>query len=199
MNNALLIASGNKGKIQEIKAILSPLDIKVVSIHEIGMEIQVAETGSTYAENAWKKAAAYQELTQMVVLADDSGLEVDLLSGAPGLHSARFSPKENADDSDRRDYLLQQLKGKPQPWKAHFHCTAILAVPRGAIYETTGQCQGIIIPQERGSGGFGYDPIFFIPEYDATMAELAPNVKNAISHRARAILAMMPHLRKVFT
>lgn len=199
MNNALLIASGNKGKIQEIKAILSPLDIKVVSIHEIGMEIQVAETGSTYAENAWKKAAAYQELTQMVVLADDSGLEVDLLSGAPGLHSARFSPKENADDSDRRDYLLQQLKGKPQPWKAHFHCTAILALPGGAIYETTGQCQGIIIPQERGSGGFGYDPIFFIPEYDATMAELAPNVKNAISHRARAILAMMPHLRKVFT
>jgi XTP/dITP diphosphohydrolase len=199
MNNPLLIASGNSGKIREIKAILSPLDIKVLSIQDIPLSIQVSETGSTYAENARKKAMAYQDQTHMVVLADDSGLEVDLLSGAPGVFSARYAPSENADDADRRNYLLQQLKGKPHPWKAHFHCTAILAVPGGTIYETTGQCHGIIIPQERGSGGFGYDPIFYMPAYDATMAELPSNVKNEISHRARALFAMIPNLCRVFS
>lgn len=198
MNNTLLIASSNPGKVREITAILSSLDIKVFSNQDIPLAIDVPETGRTYAENARIKALAYQHETNMVVLADDSGLEVDLLSGAPGIHSARFSPKENADDADRRAYLLKQLKGKSPPWKAHFHCTAILAVPGGEIYETTGQCHGIIIPHERGSGGFGYDPIFYIPIYDATMAELPPKVKNAISHRAKALNAMIPYLGKVF-
>ena len=199
MNNSLFIASSNPGKIREIKTILAPLDLKVVSIQDVPLVIQVSETGSTYAENAQIKAIAYQQKTQMVVLADDSGLEVGPLSGAPGLHSARYSPKAEADDRDRRHYLLKQLLDKPQPWEAHFHCTAILAVPGGEFYETSGQCHGIIIPQERGSGGFGYDPIFYLPAYDATMAELPSNVKNAISHRAKALFAMFPHLCRVFS
>ncbi|MFN2302501.1 MAG: RdgB/HAM1 family non-canonical purine NTP pyrophosphatase [Anaerolineales bacterium] len=199
MENKLLIASGNLGKICEIKAILSPLKLMVVSTQDLGFEIHVSETGNTYTENAHIKAIAYLQKSDLTVLADDSGLEVDLLSGAPGVYSARFSPKENANDADRRDYLIKQLKDKPQPWKAHFHCAAVLATPGGQIYETHGQCQGTIIPQERGCGGFGYDPIFYMPEFNATMAELPAQLKNVISHRAKALKAMIPMIIKVFS
>jgi XTP/dITP diphosphohydrolase len=129
------------------------------------------------------------------VIADDSGLEVDALEGAPGIFSARFSPIEDASDADRRAHLLAQLRGKLQPWHAHFHCSAVLALPGGETIERVGLCEGIIIPEERGSGGFGYDPLFYIPEYDATMAELPADVKNRISHRARAISALLPILK----
>jgi len=130
------------------------------------------------------------------VLADDSGLEVDLLQGAPGIYSARFSPRANATDADRRAYLLSQLTNQPQPWKAHFQCAAILTLPGDVCIETTGSCDGFIIPEECGTGGFGYDPIFFIREYQATMAEIAPELKNKISHRAKAITALLPAIQE---
>lgn len=196
MEKSLLIASGNPGKIREIKAILSPLDCKIVSADERGTNLKVEETGGSYSANAALKAKAYLHAAKMLVLADDSGLEVDALNGQPGIFSARFSPKENATDHDRRKYLLEQLQGKPKPWTAHFHCTAVLAIPGEKYIETTGRCNGVIIPEERGTHGFGYDPVFYIPEHDATMAELSANLKNRISHRGRALMAMIPYITR---
>lgn len=197
MKNQIVIASGNQGKITEIRAILKPLKLSLLSPEEASIELDVRETGKTYSENARLKAEAYLQAAGKPVLSDDSGLEVDALNGAPGLYSARYSPKENASDADRRDFLIQQLEGTPQPWTARFWCTAILALPDGRYFETTGHCEGIIIPEERGTTGFGYDPIFMIPEHQATMAELGPEIKNKISHRAKALNEMMPILQKL--
>ena len=196
MEQSLLIASGNPGKIGEIKAILSPLDCEIISAEERGIDLHVEETGASYSENAILKAKAYLHAANMMVLADDSGLEVDALNGQPGIFSARFSPKKNATDHDRRIYLLEQLQGKPEPWTAHFHCTAILAIPGERFIETTGRCSGVIIPEERGTHGFGYDPVFYISEHDATMAELPASLKNRISHRGRALMAMIPYITR---
>lgn len=197
MQHSLIIASGNSGKIREIKAILEELDLEILSAAELGFQLDVKETGATYAENARLKALAYQNATGQLVLADDSGLEVDALDGAPGIFSARYSARPNASDADRREYLLEQLADKPQPWSAHFHCTAVLVGPGGMLIETNGQCDGEIIPEERGCGGFGYDPIFYMPEHQATMAEIPAPLKNRISHRAKALLAMLPTLRDI--
>jgi XTP/dITP diphosphohydrolase len=199
LNNILLIASGNPGKVQEIRAIFSCLDLKFRSVIDSDLKIKVQEIGKTYAENARLKAEAYHKRTGLMTLADDSGLEVDVLDGAPGIRSARFSPKENATDSDRRQYLLQQLRNKPQPWKAHFHCSAVLVASKNEVYVTEGHCDGLIIPEERGTGGFGYDPIFYIPSYDATMAQIPADLKNQISHRAKALNAMIPILKEICT
>ncbi|MDY6845587.1 MAG: RdgB/HAM1 family non-canonical purine NTP pyrophosphatase [Chloroflexota bacterium] len=198
MHPELLAATSNPGKIKEISAILSPFDIKIITPQALSLKLRVAETGATYLENARLKAQAYHQATGIPVLADDSGLEVDALDGAPGLHSARFSPKENADDADRRAYLIEKLAGKARPWKAHFHCTAVLLLPDFGLIEKVGHCHGIIIPEERGETGFGYDPIFYIPEYQATMAELGPDIKNKISHRAKALTALMPVIVSLF-
>jgi XTP/dITP diphosphohydrolase len=197
MFSKLVIASGNPGKIKEIRTLLSDLNLETLSAREAGINIEVKETGKSYAANARLKAEAYLSEAQLPVLADDSGLEVDVLDGAPGIFSARYAPNENATDADRRQYLLSQLEGLPRPWKAHFHCTAVLALPGGFVAQTKGRCDGIIIPEERGQGGFGYDPIFFLPEHDATMAEIPAELKNRISHRARAIAAMLPSLNKL--
>jgi XTP/dITP diphosphohydrolase len=192
----LLLASNNKGKIKEIKALLQDLPIKIQVPSKIGLHLDIEETGSTYKENASLKAAAFAEASGLVSLADDSGLEVHILGGAPGLYSARFSPLSNADDADRRWFLLKTLAGTgyPSPWKARFHCTVAIAHPSGPIQFAEGSCEGEIIPEERGEGGFGYDPIFFVPEYGKTMSELEMEEKNRISHRARAINAARPIL-----
>ena len=197
MLQSLVIASGNPGKIREIKAILQGVELEIVSAAELGVLLDVKETGSTYAENARQKAIAYQAATGQAVIADDSGLEVDALDGAPGIYSARYSTKPNATDADRRIYLLEQLKNKPLPLTAHFHCTAVLAMPDGRLFETVGRGDGEIIFEERGSGGFGYDPIFYMPDYHATMSEIPASLKNRISHRAKALLAMLPILESL--
>jgi XTP/dITP diphosphohydrolase len=194
MVSKLLAATGNPGKLKEIKAILRGINIDIISPNDISLNIEVAETGVTYAQNARIKAEAYYRASGLPILADDSGLEVDILNGKPGIHSARFSPKEHATDADRREYLLKQLKNKSHPWKAHFHCTAILLIPNRVIVEINGRCDGVIIPEEHGEHGFGYDPIFFVPEFAATMAELKPPIKNLISHRAKALKALMPDI-----
>jgi XTP/dITP diphosphohydrolase len=133
----------------------------------------------------------------MLTLADDSGLEVDVLGGLPGVRSARFSPLPNASDTDRRRYLLEKLSGAPRPWTAHFHCTVALALPDGRLRFTHGQCYGEIIPQERGQNGFGYDPLFLFPELGLTMAELPLDQKNRISHRALAVQAAKPVIKEL--
>jgi XTP/dITP diphosphohydrolase len=193
----LLIASGNPGKLDEIGALLAGLDLKLVTPRQLGLELDVHESGETYAENAAKKAMAFSAASGLATLADDSGLEVDALGGLPGIRSARFSPVPGASDADRRAYLLERLTGLPRPWRAHFHCTVALALPGREILFTEGDCHGEIIPQERGSNGFGYDPIFLIPEMGRTMAELSMDEKNRLSHRARALKAAIPLLTEM--
>lgn len=198
----LLIATNNPGKMREIQAILSGLPLELLTPADAGLALEVDETGISYAENAALKARAYAEAGGLISLADDSGLEVEALGGEPGIRSARYSPQPGASDADRRAYLLERLKGVPHPphepgWRAHFHCTVAIATPQGQIYFAEGRCDGFIIPEERGTNGFGYDPLFFMPEWNATMAELDEDTKNQISHRARALRKALPILQNL--
>ncbi len=181
-----------------MQSLLAGLPLQLVLPESILPDLEVAEDGSTYAENATRKALAYQKGSGMVVLADDSGLEVDALGGAPGLHSARYSPIPGANDADRRKLLLDNLAALPRPWTAHFHCTMAIATPAGELIFTEGDCPGEIIPIERGTNGFGYDPIFLLAGSDQTMAELSTSEKNQLSHRALAIQAARPILARIF-
>lgn len=194
---SLLVASSNRGKLREIGDILAGEALTLLLPVDLGLALEVEESGQTYAENAALKAQAYCSSSGMITLADDSGLEVDALGGQPGLHSARYSPKPGATDADRRAYLLEKLGGKPRPWLAHFHCTVALAIPGGELIFADGDCRGEIIPEERGSNGFGYDPIFLLPERGLTMAELADAEKNRLSHRALALQALLPGLHRL--
>jgi len=186
---SLLIGSNNPGKIQEIRSLLQGLDLEIFSPFDMGIELQVEESGSNYYENARIKALAYAHLSGTITLADDSGLEVDALGGLPGIRSARFVPQKGATDKDRRNYLIERLLGIKRPWKARFFCVVAISTGLGEIQYSEGECHGEIIPEHRGKGGFGYDPIFLIPELGLTMAELSMKEKNLISHRALAILS----------
>jgi XTP/dITP diphosphohydrolase len=194
----LLIATSNKGKIKEFQALLKSLDVELVTPREVGLDMEVTEDGQTYQENAGKKARAYSQASGLIVLADDSGLEVEALDGAPGLYSARYSPLAQATDADRRVYMLKNLEDKARPWKAHFHATVAIGLPDGQLFFVDGNCYGEIIPEERGSNGFGYDPIFLIPAAGSTMAELSMLAKNELSHRALAVKNALPLLQKIF-
>ncbi len=203
MTKPLLIASTNPGKLREIEEILStlfhpnPVPFQLVLPADAAIQLEVVENGQTYAENAALKVQAYCRASGLVTLADDSGLEVDALGGQPGLHSARYAPWEGANDADRRRLLIENLKGFPQPWTAHFHCTVSILAPKGEPVFTEGDVQGEIIAEERGSNGFGYDPIFFLPVLGMTMAQLSSEEKNRISHRALAVQAAVPFLLKM--
>ncbi|MCK4900984.1 MAG: RdgB/HAM1 family non-canonical purine NTP pyrophosphatase [Anaerolineales bacterium] len=193
----LLLASSNLGKLREIQALLDDLDVILQTPEQLDLTIDVDEDGVTYAENAALKASAFAQASGLLTLADDSGLEVDVLGGLPGIHSARFSQLPHATDADRRNYLLDRLRGSPRPWSAQFHCTVALTNPGGDIYFANGECHGEIIPEERGQGGFGYDPIFLLSDLGRTMAELDMEEKNRLSHRARAVKASLPILTKL--
>jgi XTP/dITP diphosphohydrolase len=213
---SLLIATNNKGKIKEIHDLLKETGIPLVTSTEIGLDLVVHADGSTYAENAAKKATAFARASGLISLADDSGLEVDALGGAPGLYSARYGSNngEKLSDAGRRQYLLRNLIDKPRPWTARFHATVAIAIPesnwsqaarRLELHEPVpglcffeGYCPGEIIPEERGTGGFGYDPIFLLPEPGKTMAELSMDEKNRLSHRARAVLNARETLQLLF-
>jgi len=185
----LLLATNNKGKLRELCGILADLPLELLSPAEIGLDLNVPEDGDTYIENASRKALAFQRASGLICLADDSGLEVDALDSAPGLHSARYSSKPGATDFDHRAFLLKNLEGQPRPWTAMFRATVAIADAPGNVQTTEGFCHGEIIPEERGTGGFGYDPIFLLPELGMTMAELSEETKNRLSHRARAVQA----------
>lgn len=190
----LLLATRNKGKIKELNELLKGLDAELLTPKDLSLNLDIEESGETYLDNATKKAVAYANQSNLFSLADDSGLEVEALDGAPGIYSARFSPLTGADDKDRRDYLLEQLEEHPKPWSARFHCTVVLAAPSGETRFAEGECTGEIIPEELGTSGFGYDPIFLVASLGKTMAELNMNEKNQVSHRARAIKALWPIL-----
>lgn len=194
----LLLATNNKGKVEEIRAILNWLPVELVTPDGIDLKLEVAEDGQTYIQNAGKKALAFARATQLIALADDSGLEVDALGGAPGLYSHRYSSSPNATDAHRRAFLLKNLWGKPRPWIARFRAAVAIAVPGQPIQSAEGECLGEIIPVERGMSGFGYDPIFFLPDLGKTMAELSMDEKNRLSHRANALLQARPILERIF-
>ena len=183
----ILLASQNQGKLREMKAILKELPIEIISPADINLFLDVEETGKTYAENATLKANAFSQSSGLIALGDDSGLEVDALDGAPGLYSARYAPNVNATDYDRRAFLLKKLSTQARPWTARFLATIAIVLPNAEIYYSEGICEGEIIPEERGTSGFGYDPIFYLPELGRTMAELQEDEKNRLSHRGKAL------------
>jgi len=197
--NKLLIATNNKGKVIEFQDLLKELGLQLITPADINLELDVDETGTTYQENASLKAVAFAKASGLLSLADDSGLEVESLDGAPGLYSARYGSVDGTklSDAERRKYLIQKLGDKPRPWKAHFHATIAISRPNGEIKLADGDCYGEIIPKERGSGGFGYDPIFLFPDLNKTMAELDMEQKNRLSHRALAVMNAMPNLKKM--
>ena len=200
---SLLIATNNKGKVEELQDLLKDLHVELVTPADIQLDLDVHEDGLTYAENATKKAIAFANASGLISLADDSGLEVDALDGAPGLYSARYgSPDGNKlTDGERRKLLIQNLGPFPRPWTARFKATIAMAIPTvtlndvKGLYVTEGFCEGEIIPEERGTGGFGYDPIFLFPKLGKTMAELGMEEKNRLSHRARAVIEAKNFLR----
>jgi XTP/dITP diphosphohydrolase len=195
--HSLLLATNNKGKVAEIRALLTGAGIALITPAELGLILDIPEDGQTYAENASKKALAFSQASGMIALSDDSGLEVDALNGQPGVHSHRFCPLPDASDADRRKYLLEKLKGVPRPWTARFRATVAVALPSGEVRLATGMCEGEIIPEELGKNGFGYDPIFYILDLGRTMAELEMDEKNRLSHRARAVQNVLPILQEI--
>ena len=190
----LLLGTQNRGKQDELLALLSNLHLEIVTPQQMGISIEIEETGTTYAENARLKAVTYASHSGQWSLSDDSGLEVEALDGAPGLRSARLGGEGNS-DSDRRRLLIESLADHSRPWEARFRATVCLAGPSGDIEFAEGQCLGEIIIEEHGAGGFGYDRIFLTHELGKTMAELEMDDKNQISHRARAIMALRPALK----
>ena len=195
--NTLLIATTNRGKIREFKELLQGLLLNPVTPNDLNLKLDVVEDGTTYSENAIKKAKAFCEVSGLMTIADDFGLEVDALDGAPGLHSARYHPDPKAGDADRRKMLMETLSEYPHPWKAHFHCAVVIAIPGGQLILGEGGCSGEIITEERGNCGFGYDPIFLLAERGLTMAELGVEEKNRVSHRAKAVQEVLPALRRL--
>ena len=192
----ILLGTNNAHKAQEIRDMLP--DFEILRPKDIGLDLDVDENGSTFEENALIKAKAFAVASGMITLADDSGLEVDCLNGEPGIYSARYCPKPGADDKDRRDWLLKNIRarGAEQPWKARFVCEIAVVFPEGnKTLKARGTCEGEIIPEERGSGGFGYDPIFYMPDKGMTLSEMTEEEKNAVSHRGNAVKKAAPLLR----
>jgi XTP/dITP diphosphohydrolase len=190
----LVIASTNPGKLREFKGLLQHLPITLIYPEELEPILNIREENDSYFKNARRKASAYAQMTGRWTIADDTGLEVDMLEGAPGIQSARLAGTGRS-DADRRKLLLSLLLPKPQPWKARFRCTVVLAGPGGSIDSAEGTCEGEIIDHERGTHGFGYDPLFLLAELDKTMAELTLEEKNHLSHRAHAVRAILPVLK----
>jgi len=199
MTQKILLATTNNGKLRELRSLMEGLPFDCVSPVEFGLPLDVPETGTTYAENATLKALAYQSASGLIVVADDTGLEVDALDGAPGLHSARFSTLPAATDADRRAKLLHLLMEKSRPWLACFQCVVAVAVPGRGVELFHGSVEGEIIPSERGEHGFGYDRLFYIPAAGKTLAELDMSEKNAFSHRAVAVKNAIPYIIKTIS
>ena len=186
MPTKLLIATRNAGKLRELTTLLGDVPFDLVSLNDVGIDDEVEETGETFEENAALKAETYARLSGLPTLADDSGLEVDALDGEPGVRSARYAG-EDASDADRIAFLLRKLENVPKDrWSARFRCVIALAWPGEPTEFHPGACEGMIVPEGRGSNGFGYDPIFLVPQMNKTLAELDSDEKNEISHRSVA-------------
>ncbi|WP_102401300.1 XTP/dITP diphosphatase [Haloimpatiens massiliensis] len=194
----LVVASNNEHKIEEIKNILSKFDLEVLSLKEVGINIDIEETGTTFMENAYIKASEiYKIVEDAMVLADDSGLMVDALGGAPGVYSARFAG-EHGNYKKNNEKLLEMLKGIDyEDRKAKFVCAMVLIIGEERNIKVQGEINGVIIENEAGENGFGYDPLFYVPEYNMTFAQMDGEIKNKISHRARALRELEDNVRIV--
>ncbi len=182
----LLLASFNAGKVREYRALFGDLGYQMVTLAEEGISEVATESGTSYEQNAEIKACTYAKLAGLVTIADDSGLEVDALGGKPGLHSARFAG-QHATDADRVGTLLAKLEGVPREKRtAHFKCVIAIATAAGLLGLCHGECHGLITLEPGGDSGFGYDPVFYLPEAGKTLAELPLEIKNQFSHRGRA-------------
>jgi XTP/dITP diphosphohydrolase len=198
MKRRLLVATRNAGKVVEYAEMLAALDVGWLSLDDAGVAIDVEETGDSFLANAVLKARAYSAMTGLLTLADDSGLEVDALDGAPGIYTARYGGP-GLTPVQRYEYLLHNLDDVPWAHRsARFRCVIALAAKgKGLLASADGVCEGMIAKKPSGDGGFGYDPIFFLPDRNLTMAQLPTTEKHAISHRGRALQAIEPVLRKL--
>jgi XTP/dITP diphosphohydrolase len=194
----LLLGTRNPGKLREITSILNDIPVHLLSLRDVAEIPEPEESGSTYVENATRKASHYARATGLITLADDSGLEVRALNGAPGVHSARYAG-EGASDEDRRKLLLRNINASSSGDRtARFVCAVAIASPDGVLFVTEGACRGLIGYEFRGSNGFGYDPLFVPDGFMETFAELSEATKNRISHRARALFSAKEFLIREF-
>ena len=189
----LILASNNAHKLEEIRAILGDQFEEILSLREAGIDHETVEDGATFLENAEKKAREIMEISGCCALADDSGLCVDALGGAPGIYSARYAGVHGDDKANNRK-LLRDLEGV-EDRRAHFACAMVLVRPDGSVVRAEGRMDGVIAYAEAGEGGFGYDPLFYLPERGCTNGQLRPGEKNAISHRAHALQALLRQLQ----
>lgn len=190
MMDKIVFATANEGKVKEIKEILKDFPIEVVSMKEMGITADIEEDGTTFEENSLIKARALSKLTGLPALADDSGLEVDYLNGEPGIYSARYLGRDT-DYDYKNNYIINKLsEAQDKERSARFVCVISLVLPDGREFVERGVVEGLIGYEQKGENGFGYDPIFYLPEYGKTSAELSPEEKNKISHRGKALSAM---------
>lgn len=192
----VVIATKNKGKAKDFEALFTPLGYEVVTMFDVAPDMEIEETGTTFEENAILKAETLSRALGQLVIADDSGLAVDALEGEPGVYSARYAGDHN--DEANIEKVLENLQGVPvEERTARFCCALAIAGPNLDTYTVFGTCEGVILTEKRGSNGFGYDPIFYVPELDRAMAELSPEEKGAISHRGNAIRKLAEELPKL--
>ena len=197
MASRLIIATNNAGKLREIRALLQPLEI--LSPADLDLNLDVEETGDSFIENARLKASAFAQASNLVALADDSGLEVDALDGAPGVHSARYGTPD-LNDAGRCQLLLHNLKEHTNLAKrtARFRCAMVAVAADGRSCYGEGACNGLIAFAPAGTGGFGYDPVFYLPQFEQTMAQIGAEMKNKLSHRSQALNHILPLLLQTF-
>lgn len=198
-----ILASNNAHKIKEIKEILKDFDFEILSLKEAGIDIDIEEDGKTFEENSFKKADEIRKYlvskgeNNFIVMADDSGLEVDYLNGEPGIYSARYAG-EHGNDAKNNEKILNELKGvKEEDRKANFICVIVAVTDKGEKIVAEGKSYGVILEELSGNEGFGYDPLFFVPEYKKTFAEMTSDEKNAISHRGRALEKLKSNLQEI--
>ena len=192
----LVVATKNKGKIVELKRLLEGMNYEVLSMQDAGIDIDVVEDGTTFEENALKKAQEIAKISKTIVLSDDSGIEVDYLNGEPGIYSARFGGPE-LDDEGRNQLLLTKLAGVPDEKRtARYVCAIAVVFTDGSNVIIRDTCEGVINHKGVGDKGFGYDPLFYLPEYGKTMAQLDMDIKNKISHRGKALQKMVQELKQ---
>lgn len=196
MRHTIIFATGNEGKMHEIRQILKDMDVEILSMKEAGITADIIEDGTTFEENALIKAKAISAMTNSIVLADDSGLEIDYLNKEPGIYSARYMG-ENTSYDIKNANLIQRLEGvEDEKRTARFVCAIAAVFPDGEVLTALGKVEGRIAYEPKGENGFGFDPIFYLPEYGCTTAQLSEEEKNSISHRGRALRDMKKKLEK---
>ncbi|MBP5772726.1 MAG: XTP/dITP diphosphatase [Eubacterium sp.] len=194
----IIFATTNKNKVREVNMMMEGFDVKLIPMSELGIDIDIEETGTTFEENAIIKAKAICDLTGEIALADDSGLEVDYLDGAPGVYSSRFLGEDTPYEI-KNDYIIDKLKdAKGDERSARFACAMAMVFPDGDVETCYGTIEGLIGYEQRGNNGFGYDPIVYVPEYEMTTGEMTPELKNSISHRGKALEQMKEVMKRRF-